>query len=431
MHNEKVGHIKATMAKNLAPIMDDARGLRVRLDGVIPRSGNAYTLPISIEFYSIASTPDLARKAAIVLGNKMKRDYQFHLAREFGGDGVSENQVAQSSKPIVVHKKLDWNAQQKALDEMFDKQLEDQYKNLPDILMPACLTNITLFDYQIQGIKWLVKKETSPSPAPFYKQVVEKGKQVYLCDITNASQQNSPKGIKGSLLCDQMGLGKSVQTIGLILLAPPEGIEYKVNKAIAGNDEDTIPMPEEKTIRAANASTLKAILKTASLKVSGKKQDLIDRILDAQANDKISGEHFPISMRPVASTTSRCTLIVCPVSVMGNWTHQVRSYVTPGVLNVSLYHGPKRNEILQDVKVGTVDILLVSYQTLAAEFSNSYDIDSKVESDEPQKKRARRDSIFDIDFHRIVLDEAVRISCQRFIDAIVCITCFLTHFFYL
>jgi hypothetical protein len=125
MHNEKVGHIKATMAKNLAPIMDNAQGLRVRLDGVIPRSGNAYTLPVSIEFYSIAATPDLAREGAIALRKVLKRDYQFNLAREFRSKGVSANEVAQSLKPTVVHKKLDWNAQQKALDEMFDKQLED------------------------------------------------------------------------------------------------------------------------------------------------------------------------------------------------------------------------------------------------------------------------------------------------------------------
>jgi hypothetical protein len=149
--------------------------------------------------------------------------------------------------------------------------------------MPACLTNITLFDYQIQGIKWLVK-ETSPSPAPFSKQVTEKGKLVYLCDIANASQQNPLKGIKGSLLCDQMGLGKSVQTIGLILLAPPAGVKYNVKKVTAGKDEESIPMPEERVIHAANTSALKTILKSAELKVSGKKQDLIDRILDARPN---------------------------------------------------------------------------------------------------------------------------------------------------
>jgi SNF2 family DNA or RNA helicase len=101
---------------------------------------------------------------------------------------------------------------------------------------------------------------------------------------------------------------------------------------------------------------------------------------------------------------------------MGNWTDQVGTYVSPGVLNVNLYHGANRNEMLQYVKAGTVDILLVSYQTLAAEFSNSYGSDSNCEGDEPQKKRAKRDSIFDIDFHRIVLDEAVRISYQRFVD---------------
>lgn len=42
LHGEKVGHIKGTMAQNLAPVMDSQGG--VRLEGTIPRKGNAYTV---------------------------------------------------------------------------------------------------------------------------------------------------------------------------------------------------------------------------------------------------------------------------------------------------------------------------------------------------------------------------------------------------
>lgn len=33
------------------------------------------------------------------------------------------------------------------------------------------------------------------------------------------------------------------------------------------------------------------------------------------------------------------TLIVSPVSVMGNWVHQIEEHVKPGVLRVSTYAG--------------------------------------------------------------------------------------------
>lgn len=128
----------------------------------------------------------------------------------------------------VAKKKMDWNAQQAALDEMFDQHLKDQYKDLPNIAMPDCFSGLTLMEHQIQGIKWLVKRETNPAPAPFYKKVKEKKQTMYLCEITQSSQSQPPNPIRGSLMCDEMGLGKTIQTIGLILLAPPAGVVYKV-----------------------------------------------------------------------------------------------------------------------------------------------------------------------------------------------------------
>lgn len=105
-----------------------------------------------------------------------------------------------------------------------------------------------------------------------------------------------------------------------------------------------------------------------------------------------------------AVTSKRCTLIVCPVSVLGNWTDQINQFVSPGVLNVQLYHGANRHEMLREVQEGHVDILLVSYNTLASDYDGS----STGSSKKKKAKRARTaaESIFDIDFHRIVLDEA-------------------------
>lgn len=410
MSGDKVGHIKATMASTLAPILDNSGRLQVRVDGTIPRAGNAYTLPIFLEFFCTAPniTQEQVKPIAVAFKKLMKRDNRFRIAREFGGDGVTASEMANISGPSVSRKKMNWQQQEEALNKMFDKQLEDQYKNLPDVSMPSCLKGITLFDFQIKGVKWLLKKETDPSPAPFYKQVTEKGKKVWFCEITNSSQVAQPAETRGSILCDQMGLGKSIQTICLILLAPPPGVEYKVKKvaAAAGEEKEIIPMPEDAIIRSAKTQELKAILKSASLKLSGKKQDLVDRIIKAKVDGDVSGEHFPNFMRPRVGDTSRCTLIVCPVSVISNWTEQIESYVEDGVLSVRLFHGSNRNALLPEIKNGSVDVLLVSYQTLAADYSNVFGKDTKG-TEEPQKKKVKRDSVFDIDFHRIVLDEAV------------------------
>lgn len=226
---------------------------------------------------------------------------------------------------------------------MFDTAVAQSLKNLPNIAMPSCLRDITLMDYQIQGIKWLVKKETDPSSAPFYKKVKEKKQTMYLCEITQSSQAQPPEPICGSILCDEMGLGKSIQTIGLILLAPPAGVEYRV--------------PEVASAEAAAAA------------------------------------RSPVPANGGAK--KRCTLIVCPVSVMSNWTDQISTYVAPGVLSVELYHGQNRQAVLSQVQAGNVDVLLVSYHTLGADYEASG------KGGAPKKKKARQETIFDIDFHRI------------------------------
>lgn len=103
---------------------------------------------------------------------------------------------------------------------------------------------------------------------------------------------------------------------------------------------------------------------------------------------------------------------MCPVSVLSNWTDQINQFVAPGVLSVELYHGPNRHSVLPQVKSGNVDVLLVSYNTLAAD----YDVSGAA----PKKKKTKRESIFDIDFHRIVLDEAhtIRNSKTRCFKAV-------------
>ena len=334
----------------------------VRLEGTIPRKGNAYNLPLVLDFYSTNSTEDQARTAAQRLQTNLRGDYSFRPSQEFGARTQSKS--SGPTPPVVVaKKKMDWNAQQAALDKMFDNTLKEQYKNLPKIAMPSCLTGITLMDYQVQGIKWLVKKETDATPAPFYKKVKEKKQIMYLCEITQSSQPQPPKPIRGSVLCDEMGLGKSIQTISLILLAPPAGVEYKV--------------PE---ISSSNVAEAKC----------------------------------SVPAHPSSGPAKRCTLIVCPVSVLSNWTDQVSTFVAPGVLSIELYHGANRHAILPDVKAGNVDILLVSYNTLAAD----YDATGKGKAS--VKKKAKRETIFDIDFHRIVLDEAhtIRNSKTRSFKAV-------------
>mmetsp|Transcript_11266 Transcript_11266/g.27119 ORF Transcript_11266/g.27119 Transcript_11266/m.27119 type:complete len:965 (-) Transcript_11266:92-2986(-) len=435
VHHEKIGHIKGTQCCHLAPLMDQY-GERLKIEGTIPRRGTVWNLPVALEFYS--TSQELAQELSQALKQKLKYT-KIRMEPNFGGS-VAANRTAAVVTPtteaVIQTQKVDWNQQQQQLDDMFEKQLELQLQNLPNVEMPSAFkSKLKLFDYQIQGIRFLVEKERNPTPAPFFRRVQEQGKTMHLCEITQSSQVKPPSPIKGSILCDEMGLGKSLQALGLILLEPKAGVQY-VGKPSSIEEEESVDkenIPSMSKIQSTSNKTLKEILKAAKLKTSGNKKALVDRIAQGLTTKTVAGKHFPESMRhqppAVSSTrassssqvssssssnnsnTNKCTLIVCPVTVMANWTHQVQDHVQEGVLNLQLYHGNSRHKILQQVLVEEqVDILLVSYHTLAADYAKVFggkkSSNGSSSGEEPVRKKSKTQSIFDISFHRIILDEA-------------------------
>jgi SNF2 family DNA or RNA helicase len=105
-----------------------------------------------------------------------------------------------------------------------------------------------------------------------------------------------------------------------------------------------------------------------------------------------------------------CTLVVCPVSVMSNWHAQIEQHVKEeGILKIGFYQGSSRKNLLPQIQNGDINVLLVSYQTLASEFTKVFGKDKKSDNDQeskpPAKKRTKTESIFDYSFHRIILGE--------------------------
>jgi len=115
------------------------------------------------------------------------------------------------------------------------------------------------------------------------------------------------------------------------------------------------------------------------------------------------------------NTAPRCTLIVCPVTVTSNWVTQIRKHVNGGVdnkfLKVALYHGPNRERSIPLVQYNKIDVLITSYHTLASDWKKLHEDDSKSGPAALKKKQQKKrkvsgkqlPSIFDVLFHRVVL----------------------------
>jgi SWI/SNF-related matrix-associated actin-dependent regulator of chromatin subfamily A3 len=102
-----------------------------------------------------------------------------------------------------------------------------------------------------------------------------------------------------------------------------------------------------------------------------------------------------ILVNPAKRKSPKCTIVVCPLSVIENWETQINDYVG-NKLKVSVWAGSSREKLLVPLSHNQIDVLIVSYSTLASDFKNF-----KNSNDEDDNF-----SIFNVNFHRVILDEA-------------------------
>ena len=101
---------------------------------------------------------------------------------------------------------------------------EDQLSKMPQAEQPDGL-RATLLPYQLQGLAWLMSRETPAFPEPGSLDSTQlwkrdaKGRYVNIA--TNFIVTSPPSLLSGGILADDMGLGKTLQVISLIMTGGP------------------------------------------------------------------------------------------------------------------------------------------------------------------------------------------------------------------
>jgi SNF2-related domain len=175
--------------------------------------------------------------------------------------------------------------------------------------------------------------------------------------------------------------------------------------------------PSKTTVKGLKVTALKNVLLAAGLAIPAKKADMAAAVLAGLEAATISLQLYytaiekppPPPAAPLVSNNNpaaagpkpQCTLIVCPVSVIGNWQSQIEAHVEPGTLKVGLYHGTDRKGMLHNVD--QLDVLITSYNTLGYDYGGGKDsakAAAKGPNGEPAKKVFKGIHVFNTKFHR-------------------------------
>ena len=198
--------------------------------------------------------------------------------------------------------------------DMFDS-LSRKAENLPEMDADTNLILTPLMSHQKQALHFLMEHEryeqdTTEDGSDFslWKSRVSNKGTIWYNIITNHELAHQPEPVRGGILADMMGLGKTLSILALVTSTLDDARDF-------GRQEPSI------------------------------------RLESVQRNVK-------------------ATLIICPKSVMSNWDEQVKLHTKPKRLRVYSYHGSSRTQDLDEL--AKCNIVLTSYSTAAAEFQDKH-----------------------------------------------------------
>ncbi|OJD10927.1 hypothetical protein AJ78_08190 [Emergomyces pasteurianus Ep9510] len=229
-----------------------------------------------------------------------------------------------------------------AVTKMFDKLTSAE--NIPEMEPPPSIKT-PLLAHQKQALWYMLQKEKprkygereEENTSLWRVQYLSNGQKCYRDIISGVTLFEEPAQVYGGLLADMMGLGKTLSILSLVISTHLESLEWEM-------------------------------------------QTVDKRLLNNPASRNV-----------------KTTLLVCPLSAVGNWVSQIEEHLEEGAVSFYVFHGPGRTE--DPAELSKYDLIITTYSTILSELSG-------------RSTKKRTSPLTRMNLFRIVLDEAHAIREQ-------------------
>lgn len=223
--------------------------------------------------------------------------------------------------------------------------------------------------------------------------------------------------IKGGLLCDEMGMGKTIQMISLIMQHRNDDEDQNAIAQIKVNDtkncksatesvcESTgrqkalrlklpgAPVSTRETAHVVPSTSGSSIVDSEKLFIAvngmddddnGKQKETQKKEEDIEEGRKGAKGKKKVAKKPkktndpgpvncfaeTANLTDAeycgATLVICPLVAVVQWCQEIAKHTVPGALKVIVYQGPKRS--LDPDTIAHADVVVTTYNTIEADY---------------------------------------------------------------